>query len=431
MTHSIHTAVFRVAALLMLLFTPSALSQNANDILDASRQALAEVAGFDAQFKLEGDGGSMFSDTMPAMNGKLFFGTHEELGRVIHAIGESKDKRTDPSAPVDMLLAQDRAVWTDMSKQTINEVPRSGNTRGNPTALTLVLIDTIINTDPFSQDANNAQSITLGTQEEVGGVMCDQIVIKRAESVKASKDPNNKYTDVIWWIAQGDKLPRRVDRITDAGLVKINLSFSLSGLKIRPPTSAQLDVARPEGFQLISRLPSPEAETQPTTTTNKPTQPSINEVPAPRPTPTLEPKAPDYSFVTSDGSTISNARQQGKVSVLYFWGSWCVPCTTTSPLIDAMALELADPSLDVFALAIREGNPQQALSAFQEDYPTPRVSVNPEGISSDFKIRVFPSVVVIDQDGYIIFQRGIGRNYSAEQLIEDTRKAVSEALNAA
>ena len=86
----------RVMIVLISLLAPTTLAQTAEEILDASRAAIAEIDGFMAQFRMKGEGGSMFAETMPSMSGQVFFGTHDEFGRVIHTIGESKDKQKDP-----------------------------------------------------------------------------------------------------------------------------------------------------------------------------------------------------------------------------------------------------------------------------------------------------------------------------------------------
>ena len=157
---------------------------------------------------------------------------------------------------------------------------------------------------------------------------------------------------------------------------------------------------------------------------NTSTQNSTRETPS---TPRA-PRAPSFAFTTSDGAEINNSSQIDRVSVLYFWGSWCAPCAQTSPLIEKLAKEIDDPALDVFALAIREGKPDTARDDFQRNYPTPRISVNPAGITNTFKVRVFPTIVVLDRSGSIAFQRGIERGFGAQELVEAAREAVNTAL---
>ncbi|MFG0313040.1 MAG: hypothetical protein ACF8LL_02475, partial [Phycisphaerales bacterium] len=67
---------------------------------------------------------------------------------------------------------------------------------------------------------------------------------------------------------------------------------------------------------------------------------------------------------------------------------------------------------------------------FVSAHPDVELSVNPDSISAEFKVRVYPTIVVIDRDGTIAFQRSIGKNYDAEQLVSEARDAVNDALAA-
>ncbi len=423
----------RIVLCTLALLAPMTWAQSANEILDASKAAIAEIGGFQAQFRMSGEGGSMFADTMPSMSGQLIFGTHDEFGRVVHTIGEGRDKQTEPSRPLDQLIANDRFIWVDREDKTINEVPNSPNARGVPSSLTLVLVSSIISDDPFAKDANNAESITLGAQEEVAGELCDQVMIKRAKPEGNARAGAQSYTDVIWWISTKDKLPRKVHQITDAGMVKITLSFEMSNLRLIDPRPEQLDVRRPDDFQFISKMPkapvidasvgtreTPETIDRTPSTTTKPTQTE--------PARPGTPGAPSFAFSTTEGTSIDNATQDGRVTALYFMGSWCIPCAETSPLVDTLRTEITDEAFDLFALSIREGDPARAQRLFSASYPKIPMSVNPGTISADFKVRVFPTLVVIDRSGSIVFQKSISKDYTAEQLVNETKGAIEQAL---
>ncbi|MCR9076576.1 MAG: TlpA family protein disulfide reductase, partial [bacterium] len=356
--------ISRVLLVTVAVMSTMTFAQSAEEILDASKAAIAEIDGFQAQFRMKGEGGSMFAETMPSMSGQVFFGTHDEFGRVIHTIGESKDKQKDPSKPMDQLIAGDRFIWVDRQEKTINEAPRGSTVRGLPSSLNLVLISSIINDDPYAQDTDGAVSITLGAQEAVAGEMCDQIVIKRPEA-KGSRRGAQAYTDAIWWISTSDKLPRKVQQITDAGMVKITLEFEMSNLRVIEAKQDQLDVRRPDGFSFVSSMPKPRGEAQdaPETLTTEPTDRPTADQPAQdndRPRPPTVPSAPSFSFSTVSGDSVDNSTQQGRVTMLYFMGSWCVPCAQTTPLISTLRDEISDDAFDLYALSVREGDPQNA-----------------------------------------------------------------------
>jgi len=409
----------------------SAQSQNPNEILDLSKAAIQEIDGFSAQFKMKGEGGSMFANTMPSMSGQLFFGTLETSGRVIHCIGEIREQKNSASKPVNILLASDRYLWTDRPTKSINEYPSAGTTRGLPASFPLVLIQSITQNDPFERDLNNAQSIDLLDQATVGGVLCDVIHIKRTKANPQTRQPPSEaYTDAQWYIGVDDKLPRKVEHITDAGLVKITLGFTLSNLKPVMVTQEQLDIPRPEGFEFKSRMPKPRPDPAPDQVI-EPSPPSANPAQREPAGPGLR-IAPSYAFTPDGGSQVTNAKQEGRITVLYFWGSWCVPCKAASPLVSELAqafgADTAQSPVDVFGLAIREADPSQTRADFVKDGYHHRLVLDGDDLVAAFRVRVFPTIVVINAAGEIAFEGHIKKEMGVKELVESAKEAIEKAL---
>jgi cytochrome c biogenesis protein CcmG/thiol:disulfide interchange protein DsbE len=44
--------------------------------------------------------------------------------------------------------------------------------------------------------------------------------------------------------------------------------------------------------------------------------------------------APDFTLTTFDGETIRLSQFRGKVVVINFWASWCIPCRDESPFLE-------------------------------------------------------------------------------------------------
>ena len=214
--------------LIGLLIVPAhAQSQDPEAIMNASASAIKEVAGFNAQFQMKGQGAAMFADTLPSMTGQLFFGTHDELGRVIHCIGEAKDQQKAPSQAIDILITKDRYLWTDHSKQTINEHPRNRSSRGLPAAFNLVLVQSLINDDPYANDTDGALSMSVLTQETIAGTLCDVVEINRFKSGSTKRrSPSDSYTDVRWYIGAKTNSLARSSRSRMPGWSKSHCSSS-------------------------------------------------------------------------------------------------------------------------------------------------------------------------------------------------------------
>jgi len=422
--------------------TPSVCAQDEDPaaILEASAAAIAEIPGFNAQFQMKGVGAALFADTLPSMNGQLFFGTHDEFGRVIHCIGEAKDQQKAVPQAIDILLASDRYLWTDHSKQEINERPNNRSSRGTPPAFDLVLIQSIITDTPFSKDTDGSLSMKVIAQETIAGTLCDVVEINRFKSGSSKRrSPSDSYTDVRWYIGTQDKLPRKVEQITDAGLVKITLYFQFGRINLIEPSQSDLEIARPAAYKFVSTMPKPKSETDNDQSDNINFQPvdtdSDQSVPTTRPSIQGQaPKsrvrsAPNYSFTTTSSTTINNASQSDRITVLYFWGTWCVPCKDESPLVSQIASKFSDQPVDVFGLAIREADPDQTTADFNASGYSHTLSVDADELVGPFKARVFPSIVVINKSGIIVYHKSLNKDVDVEELASGAESAIADALN--
>ena len=432
----------RFARLCTLLLTLSPIAsvhaqiqdQGPNEILDAATSALAEISGFSANLTMRGEAGKLFQDALPSMTGEIFFGSHTDLGRVIHAVGESKEQQTASPADFDMLISSDRYLWTDTTAKVINERSNTDSSRGALSALSFTLIQAITQNEPFAKDANSAQAIDILEQQTIAGTLCDVIHIKRGEVTSSQRrSQSDSHTDVRWYIGTQDKLPRRVDHITDAGLVKITLIYELANLQIIEPTQGMLDINRPADFPLRSRMPK-ETPDEPAEPAYQPpnqqiSQPSTQSTPIVPASPRIT-NAPIYEMTTQAGAKISNTTQIDRITVLYFWGSWCIPCNEASPLVSELAQTFEGQPVDIFGLAIREADLDQTASDFLLTKYQHQLVPEGDALVSKFKVRVFPTIAVIDQAGVIVYQRSIDKVLTTTDLINATTAAIQTALDA-
>jgi cytochrome c biogenesis protein CcmG/thiol:disulfide interchange protein DsbE len=62
--------------------------------------------------------------------------------------------------------------------------------------------------------------------------------------------------------------------------------------------------------------------------------------------------APPATLVTLDGKTIATADLLGKVIILTFWATWCVPCREELPLLSTYAAQHAAAGLRVLGFSL-------------------------------------------------------------------------------
>jgi thiol-disulfide isomerase/thioredoxin len=71
----------------------------------------------------------------------------------------------------------------------------------------------------------------------------------------------------------------------------------------------------------------------------------------------------DLSFVTIDGPPLAMSTLRGRPLLLNFWATWCVPCVTEMPILDAFARAQSTAGWNVLALAIDSADPVRRFTA--------------------------------------------------------------------
>jgi len=93
--------------------------------------------------------------------------------------------------------------------------------------------------------------------------------------------------------------------------------------------------------------------------------------------------------------------QRGKVIVLDFWASWCVPCRRSFPWLNGMHEKYADDGLVIIGVNLdREG---AEADRFLAEYPARfDIHFDPDGqLAAEFGVQAMPSSFVIGRDGNV------------------------------
>ena len=112
--------------------------------------------------------------------------------------------------------------------------------------------------------------------------------------------------------------------------------------------------------------------------------------------------APDFSFRTFDGEVFSLAEQRGKVVILNFWASWCVPCRDEAPILQDVWERYRDRGVVLVGVAYRdvERDSLAFIEEFGITYPN-GLDIG-EKIAKQYRIQGVPETFIIDQNGEII-----------------------------
>jgi peroxiredoxin len=112
-------------------------------------------------------------------------------------------------------------------------------------------------------------------------------------------------------------------------------------------------------------------------------------------------QAPDFKIVSDSGRTYTRADFGGKVLVLNFWASWCAPCVSEAPSLDAFQRTMATEGVVVLGVSIDTSDKryQQFLKRFRISFPTAR---DPESnVASSYGTFQIPETYIIDSTGKV------------------------------
>lgn len=112
---------------------------------------------------------------------------------------------------------------------------------------------------------------------------------------------------------------------------------------------------------------------------------------------------PDVTLQAADGSRVRLAEHAGNVLLIDFWASWCAPCKTSFPALDALFREYQPRGVRILAVNVDER--RRDADTFLMAHPhTMTVLFDPMGAAAlAFGVRGMPSSFLVDRGGTIRF----------------------------
>ena len=247
--------------------------------------------------------------------------------------------------------------------------------------------------EPFKGMIDKASSIDLLGEEEIFGEVCYRISLER-EVPKAPGSSEMRKAITEWYISKNDYLPR--------GL-KTNWSFKT--LKIietnKQYSSDYFKVSAPEGINQ-QEITGNEASSDGMLTKGK--------------------VAPDWELLAPDGKTHRLSDYSGKVILIDFWGTWCMPCIKAMPKIQSIHEKFLDDGLQVIGISVndKEGKPEALMEKKGFTY---QLLLKGEEVAKNYQVSFYPSVYIIGKDGTVSHaEYGSSREGFKEELISIIEK---------
>jgi cytochrome c-type biogenesis protein len=129
------------------------------------------------------------------------------------------------------------------------------------------------------------------------------------------------------------------------------------------------------------------------------------------------PSAPDVQFTKLDGSTLRLKDLRGRVVVLNFWATWCIPCRSEIPSLSGMQKDFESRGLSV--IGVSYDDTADLVQRFQKDIPQSyQIVLGGREVGTELPASPLPTTYIIDRVGRI----------RAKMIGERTRAAFESAI---
>lgn len=111
--------------------------------------------------------------------------------------------------------------------------------------------------------------------------------------------------------------------------------------------------------------------------------------------------APEFELKSVDGSAFRLSELRGRVVLLNFWATWCIPCRAEIPELNEMHRELESKGLTIIGASWNDS--PELLRRFEKDIKIEyKVLLDAESIQNKFGgIPSLPTTYIIDREGQI------------------------------
>lgn len=124
--------------------------------------------------------------------------------------------------------------------------------------------------------------------------------------------------------------------------------------------------------------------------------------------------APNWSLETPEGTVVSLEDLRGKVVVMDFWATWCMPCRQVMPALQQLHEQYGE---DLFVVGINVWEEAEDPAGFMADlgftYP---VLLGGDDVAVDYIVEGIPTFYVIAPDGTVAFH-AVGADPANEEAL--------------
>jgi len=127
---------------------------------------------------------------------------------------------------------------------------------------------------------------------------------------------------------------------------------------------------------------------------------------------------PEFELAKVTGGTLKSSDLKGKVVIVDFWATWCLPCKVEVPNFNALADSMADRGVAVVGITLESGSLEDVAPFIEElDIKYPIVMGTDEVQRGFGGVFGFPTTFVVDQD-WRVHKKYFGALANKKELLE-------------
>jgi peroxiredoxin len=129
---------------------------------------------------------------------------------------------------------------------------------------------------------------------------------------------------------------------------------------------------------------------------------------------------PNFKSTDINGEIIELSKMKGKIVVLNFWFIKCPPCRKEIPELNRIVSDFSKENIEFISISTdSENNIKKFLNKYEFNYR----HISGENILEDFKVKSYPTNIVLDKNGEIVYLEIGGR----EDIYDQVRLGIEKA----
>lgn len=130
--------------------------------------------------------------------------------------------------------------------------------------------------------------------------------------------------------------------------------------------------------------------------------------------PSVGERAPALEATELNGQVFDLAAQEGKVVIVNFWATWCGPCRTEMPALDAFYRAFRGQGLALIGISVDDWADRAKVAATMKPFSYPAAMIN-EAPRDDFpRPKAIPTTYIVDRQGVL---RAIAHGATPKSLL--------------